>query len=475
MKRLLLIFVLCFLLIFGILFCYADETVKAVNIREGLPLTAGYAAAEQNKMIELYNGELPKLLAEQQLNLNILNSIYYFGSYQGVFTGSSLSRSLDWPGTTEDRSPLFASEIYQGYLRLRTEKVLQTYQTSGMFDYTAFIQNSRAQFDSYVKGAVKTDSAKEQLLVQLQERLADKLPQLIDKKRKPLLDEIMSFRLPTNNSKSMDLLYQLFEEKARMETFDKLAALNKQKLEKLMDSIGVVVSSEKNGTVEIKGKGKTDTPVQILNVLTDGTGYKGYIKLAQLYKLDGASLSFAPEGEQSFVTSAADALKDVHLDDRGLVSLNLDEWTKTAQNPQGSEGTNTVQQEREKYQKALAQMYQSKSKQAQEIIKELNRYSIYLDLKNKKTSNYYTKNFEDNLTSWKKSLDSKLNAFGPDGIADYVGYIKRFEQLNRTEEQTQDEALLIARFRNTDLQFKDTQEGMLWILDLLYKLKYMPQ
>lgn len=475
MKKLLLIFVLCFVSIFGILYCYADEPVKAVNIMEGLPLAAGYATAEESKLVELYNGELQKLLVEQQLNLNILNSIYYFGTYQGSFQGSSLSRCcLNWTAPARKDSPLFTSEVYQGYFRLRTEKTLQSYQTSGVFNYGTFIKDAKVQFDSYIKTAVKTESAKEQLLLLQQQKLSDKLPQLADKKRKPLLDELMNLRLPANSSKSMEVLYQLFEANVRMELFDKMEALNKQSLEKLAGSVSIIITSEKKGAVELQAPQSQEQPVRILNSLIEETGYRGYTKLLQLYDREGTLLSFVEEGKKALtVSTAAEALKAVRLDERGFVSLNLDELIKnTEAKPETPAVSSALKQEREKQQKALEQLYQSKTKASQEIIKELNRYSIYLDLKNKKISNYYTKSFEEGLSQWKKNLDAKLNAFGTDGAADYVSYIKRFEQLEGIRDKTAEEAKLTARFRNTDLQFKGTSEGMLWILDLLYKTSY---
>jgi PHD/YefM family antitoxin component YafN of YafNO toxin-antitoxin module len=474
MKRLSVIFVLCFVSVFGILYCYADEPVKAVNIMEGLPLAAGYATAEENKLVELYNGDLQKLLGEQQLNLNILNSIYYMGTYQGGFEGSSLSRCLNWTAPDRKESPLFATEVYQGYLRLRTEKALQSYQTSGLLNYASFIKEAKAQFDSYIKTAVKTESAREQLLLLQQEKLTPKLLQLEDKKRKPMLEELMNLRLPANSSKSMEVLYQLFEAHVRMELFDKMVELNKQSLEKLMASVSIIITSERRGVVELQSSRPQVPPIRLPNTLTEETGYRGYAKLSQLHDRQSTLLTFVEEGKKALaVSTGAAALKAVRLDEKGLMSLNLDEWIKNAEaKPENPAVNPALKQEGDSLQKNLEQLYQSKTKASQEIIKELNRYSIYLELKNKKISNQYTKSFEEGLSQWKKSLDAKLNAFGTDGAADYVGYLKKFEQLDGLEDKAAGESKLVASFRNTDLQFKETREGMLRVLDLLYKAIY---
>jgi hypothetical protein len=469
LKKLFLIFVICALSLYGIMICYADISYT-FNIMEDLPLTARLEPAENLKYINQYNLSLQAIIAEQGMNLNTLNSIFYMGSYGGSFDGGSLKRCLEWQQGYKESSPLFKSELYKGYYKVRTEKVLQRYQTSEAFDYTAFIKAGRQEYDSYIKAALKDQSSIEGSMVLLQGKLLDRIIELEPLKRKALLDEALGLRLPENSSKSLDYLYQMFESRVRIQLFDQMVETNKEKLDKLNHKVGIVITAEKSGELLLQG---ADTIVQVLNVLQGEEGYRGLTLLHELYDKQDYKLIFHEKEGSSYEIELEKALDAIAIDESGFVSLDLDGlFVEKQQISDHTVSTNLSAPKVDENQlKQAALQYSNKSKAAQEIIKELNRYSIYLELKNKKISNLYTRGFEAGQKAWKKNLDNKLNTFGIGGMADFMAYIKQFELLDRNPDKQIAERVLIAKFRNSDIQFRTTEEGSLWITNMMFKIR----
>lgn len=476
MKKLFLIFILCVLSLFSVLFCYADLQSNAVDIMADLPLAVKFESSESLKNLSIYNNQLESILAQQRQSLNTLNYIYYLGAYNGSFGGSSLLQGMKWDYDYEENAPLFKHDIYKGYYSLRTEKVLKQYQSSEFFDYTAFVKNGRLEFDSYIKGVLGDQSRKEQLMTLMQSKLADKLIDPLPDK-KSMLDEILSLRQSTNSSKSLDHIYQLFESRVRLQLHQQMVDANKQKLEKLVKSIRITITSSKKGQLLLQSMdaGSVEKPMQLINVLEDEEGFRGLTSLFELFNKDNCKLVFVEETGAINEIRLVEAIDAIAMDENGSVNLNIDKLFDEKKEPIAMETPKNIVPSKtaENYLKATEQLYASKSKAAQAIIKELNRYSIYLELKDKKISNNYTRSFETKQKQWKKDLDAKLNAFGLGGGADFAAYIKQFEILDRKTVKDEKERALIAKFRNSDIQFRKTAEGSLWLTNLLHKLKYM--
>lgn len=476
MKKLSLIFILCVLSLFSVLLCYADLQSNAVDIMADLPLAVKFESAESLKSISLYYKQLEAVLAQQRQSLNTLNYIYYLGAYRGSFGGNSLFQAMKWNNDYEENAPLYMHDIYKGYYSLRTEKVLKQYQTSEFFDYTAFVKNGRPEFDSYIKGILGNLNRKEQLMTLMQSKLADKLIDPLPDK-KSMLDEILSLRQAANSSINLDYTYQLFESRVRLQLHQQMVDANKQKLEKLVKNIRIAITSSKKGQLQLQSMdgGSGDKPIQLINVLEGEEGYRGLISLYELVSKDNVKLVFVEESGAISQIKLVEAIDAIAMDENGAVNLNLDMLFDEKQEPITIETPKdpVPSKSAENHLKAAEQLYASKSKAAQGIIKELNRYSIYLELKDKKISNNYTRSFETKQQQWKKDLEVKLTTFGPGGGADFAAYIKQFELLDRKTIKNEKEKALIAKFRNSDMQFKKTAEGSLWIMKLLYKLKYM--
>ena len=477
MKKLFLIFFLFVLSLTNMLFCYADVNSKPIDITEDLPLVTKYESANNLRTINEYNMRLQSIIAKQGMNLNTLNTIYYLGSYKDSFDGGSLRECLDWENSFEESAPLFKSEGYKGYYSLRTAKILKQYQTSEFFNYAAFIKTGRQEFDSYIKGAVKDQSSIQQLTLLLQEKILDKLIEFEPLKRKGFLDEALDLGISVNSSKTLDCLYQMFESRVRLQLFNQMADINKQKLLSLNLKIGIVITSEKSGELLLQNTDikSTDNLVQIMNVLQGEDGYRGLTLLNELYSKQKTKLVFNERNGGSHEIELEKAINAIKLDENGYVRLDLDrlfaEEMKISDNsvPTNLIGSSVSESE----QKQLELLYSSKTKAAQAIVKELNCYSIYLELKDKKISNLYTKNFEAMQKIWKKDLDNKLNAFGIGGRADFAAYIKQFELSDRHISKPDKVRLLIAKFRNTDIQFRTTEEGSIWITNMLFNIRLM--
>lgn len=475
MKKLLLVFVLCALSLYSILFCYADVNSNAMNIMEDLPWINKFEPKDNLKYINEYNISLQSIISEQNRNLNTLNNIYYFGNNKESFDGNSLRKCLDWEGSFKEGAPLFKSDIYKGYYSLRTRNILKQYQTSKFFNYAAFVKTGRVEFDSYIKGIVKDQSHMGQLTVLLQEKVFDKLLELEPLKRKGLLDEVLDIGLPANNSKSLDCLYQMFESRVRLQLFDQMADLSKQKLQSISHKIGIVITGEKSGELQLQSKdiSNKDHVVNIINVLQEEDSYRGLTLLSELYNKNGYKLIFKEKDGDSQEMELEKAINAIALDEDGYMHLDIDSlFSEEVKARDGTVAINpAVSTIGDAQLKQVELLYAAKSKAAAEIIKELNRYSIYLELKDKKANNLYTKSFEAGQKIWKKNLDNKLNNFGIGGSADFLAYIKQFELLDSNPNKSEKARLLITKFRNSDIQFRTTEEGSIWLVNVLSKFR----
>jgi hypothetical protein len=96
-----------------------------------------------------------------------------------------------------------------------------------------------------------------------------------------------------------------------------------------------------------------------------------------------------------------------------------------------------------------------------------------MELKDARVSNLYTKGFEARQKTWKKNLDNKLNTFGIGGSADLIAYVKQFELLDRNPNKGDKARVLVAKYRNSDIQFRTTQEGSIWLTNMISKLRLM--
>lgn len=477
LKKLFLIFTICAISLYSILSSYADTNNNAVNVMEDLPWVTSFEPENNLKYISEYNMSQQSIIAEQGINLNKLNTIYYLGSYNGSFDGGSLKKCLDWDNSFEEGAPLFKSELYKGYYGLRTEKILKQYQISEFFDYAVFIKTGRQEFDSYIKGAVKDQSGMWQLNLLLQEKILDKLTLIEPLRRKGFLDEVLDFGLPANRLKNLDCLYQMFESRVRLQLFDQMVDINNQKLQRLNLKIGIVITAQKSGKLLLQNEDikNMDNVVQIINVLQEEDSYRGLTLLNELYAKQNYKLVFNKEGSSSHEIELEKAIYAIAIDENGYVHIDLDrlfeEELQISENtaPANSAVSNALENQL----KQLELLYSSKTKAASEIVKELNRYSIYLELKDKKVSNLYTKGFEAGQKTWKKNLDNKLNTFGIGGRADFIAYIKQFELSDRNLSKHDKVRVLIAKFRNSDIQFRTTEEGSIWLTNMLFKIRFM--
>jgi hypothetical protein len=444
---------------------------------EDLPLTVKFEPAENLKYLNQYNLQLQSIIAEQQLNLNTLISIYYLGSYDVNMAGSSLKRSLEWNIPLLEEAPIFKSDIYKGYFSTRTQKVLEQHKTSEDFNYANFTKTGRQDFDNYIKTALKDENSRIQLITLLQGKLYDKLIELEPAKRKALLDETLALGLPENSSNAIDCIYQLFESRVRLQMFSQMVDINKQKIQHLNQRIGLVITAEKKGQLMLQSKNSQskDKAVQIMNLLENEEGYRGYAALHELYSKDDYKLIFTEESGSVYEVELEKAIAAITINKNGFVHIDLESLLAEKQDIKEDviPTKPTTSNNNESQLKSLEMLYLNKSKAAKEIVKELNRYSIYLELKDKKISNIYTRSFESKQKVWKKDLESKLNSFGTGGMADFMAYIKQFELLDRKSIKQDKENQLIVKFRNTDIQFRKTEDGSIWISNMLYKVKYM--
>lgn len=476
MKKLFLIFILCVLSLYGVLVCYADFQELPIDLMADLPLAQKFEPAESQKLLNAYHDQLEITLAEQRQSLNALNYIYFIGSSEGSFDAGSLYRSIHVANPPEAQIALVDHELFKGYYSMRTNTILKQYQSSEVFDYNAFIKRARGEFDNYIKNVIKDQNKKEQLLVLLQSKLSDKLVELPPSNRKVLYDEILSLRQPANLSKALDHTYQVFESRVRMQLLRQMVEENQQKLNRLVEQIRVSIVYKHRGQLLLQSNDakNIEKSVEIINVMENEEGYRGLTLLHELYSKEHYKLVFKKTDESFYEIDLIKAIGAITTDEKGYLYLDLDQLFEGSHSEVATAKPIEVSAKaRENQLKAMEQLYTGKSKAAQAIVKELSRYGMYLELKDKKITNNYTRSFELKQKQWKKDMESRLNAFGAGGMADFAAYIKQFELLNRSIEKNEKEKLLIAKFRNSDIQYKKTEAGVIWITDLLFKIRNM--
>jgi hypothetical protein len=479
MRKLLAIFMISVIALYGILLCYADEQV---SIQKDLPLAMKFETKLFQDKLGDFNKEWEVTLAEQQANLDVLGLLYYVGyTNSGSFDGRSLKRAMELKKGLSMDAPIYKSELFKGYYQLRAEELKKQYSTSWPSDGDTFARQARLEFDNYMKSAIKDETARNKLVVMLQERLMDKLVELKPVERKAVLDEIYSLRLPSNASLCNDYIYQVFEYGARIQAVNQMLEANKEQLAKLARGVAVSITAEQNGRLLLQYVDSQNMPqsLQIFNTLPDGKSFKGFTILGELYGISEGKLLFIGADNKEYTIDMNNAWGAVDIDDTGHLQLKLDGLLEANQPESGETVLPSTAQSSEdnpsaEQLKALKASYNSKASEAQAIIKELNRYSMYLELKNKGISNTFTKKFEKEKKNWKAALDSRLNRFGPGGMADFAAYIKQFVLASRSElGQTDQGRLLTARFRNSIIQFRQADDSSVWITDMLYNIKYM--
>ncbi len=479
MRKLIAIFIICVTILYGVIVCYAgEENSKQIE----LPLASKYETKQAEEQQNSFMTEVSGVLAEQQLNLNLLECFYYLGyDYTRSFDGKSLDRAMNWSRDYKADAPIYQSEIYKGYYKDRTEKRLKKYSNTYVFDNAAFTKTSRQEFDNYIKATIKNENTRKQLVILLQERLMDKLIELEPSKRKTVLDEIYSLRLPANINLCNDCIYQVFESQVRTEILRQMIDINKEELTKLTHKVAVCITVDRSGTLQLlfeDSEGKIEK-LQILNVIKDDDSYRGLSTLYELYSKQDCSLVFTDNDNKEYKVDINKALAAISLDEKGYLQLKLDSLLEqTDTYIEGSIQNEPVdtsdKNSSEEQMKVLETSYLSKASEAQVIVKELNRYSMYLELKNNSINNYFTRKFETEKKTWKVSMDQKLNNFGPGGMVDFAAYTKQFVLLSRSElGQSKRGKIVVAKFRNSVVQFRQPNESSLWITEMLYNLKYM--
>lgn len=474
MRKLFAIFIVCSTLLFSILFCYADEQT---DMKKDLPLALKYETQTAQMQLGNFETEAKKILLEQQLNMDLLSSLYYLGyAYTGSFDGHSLERSISLSKNFYLDAPIYRSDIFKGYYKLRAERLIKQYSTLQVLDYGALTKAARQDFDNYIKASVTNAALKENLTVLLQEKLMDKLIDLEPGNRKAALDEIYSLRLPANVGLCNDYLYESFEYGTRLQVLSQILEANREKIFVLSHAVALNITSEKRGTLLLQyvdSKGKIES-LQVLSVNKAEQGYNGMTVVGELIGKKDGRLVFIDEAGKEQSIDIDRALEAVSLDDKGFLRLSLEGLPNEEQPEHLDTKVADSATDFESQIKPLLTLYNSKTAEAQVIIKELNRYSMYLELKKTGITNNFVRTFETNKKSWKTAMNARIEHFGPGGMADFAAYIKQFELADRSDLGRSEEGrLLAARFRNSVVQFRKIDDSSVWITDMLYNLKYM--
>lgn len=392
----------------------------------------------------------------------------------------------------DDNSLLFRDDIFTGYYRSRTSAVLEEYGKSGKIDFTSFSAGGKEDFGKYLSEIQKDAGKTDRLTLLLQDKLIGRLYTGESGNKAGYFDEVLALRKVSGRDKRNQAIYELMESRVRLKLIEELVNINKDILETCLADTRVLIKNDMSGTLsfryisDVEKRTITDYSVYMT---AGNSGYKMVLPLGRLAAIYGKAAFTAKDSEVKLL-SRDSIWSSMHMGAEGL-EVNLAEaYISENQLPAydvlsilpGSKEAVDIDKLIEKG-KALGNGSKEAEKFAQEITKSLSALESYLDLKEKGISNAYTAKFEAGRGAWLTGLNTNFSRMNKPaagqkeaetGYMGFLSYIRQYADYSRECAKAglpQDSTVL--KFRDTVLQFKPVDEGALWILDMLYKLKYI--
>lgn len=493
MKRSVIILLIILLMFSGIINCFsasADNT----GIFSDLTLLGQLEDARLLESIEAYSLELDYRFHEGLRIARLMDGFGRKDSIKGQPVGAhELLYALGYKAMSiDDNSLLFRDNIFMDYYRVRTEKVLEEYRKSGNIDFKGFIGSGKNEFDMFLKNIQRDDKKADRIVLLLQDKLIDKMYSEDLKDKKGYFDKVLALRLASGSDRRNQSLYELMESRVRLKLLEELVNINKNALKVRLDSTKVVINADTSGILSFRYISDIEkhTVLDYTVYMTAGSSdYKLVLPLSRLAALYGKGTFTDKKGDERIVSrdsiwdkisAGAEGGLEVSLEEAYINEEALPGYDILAVIPESKAAVDINQLSEEG--KRLESISKEAQKQAHEITRSLYALSSYLDMKDKGISNSLTSGFEAGRRAWLADLDSKLSHMNklvagskPEeaGPVGFLGYIKQYADHSRQLAAAglpEDRAVLA--FRDTVLQFRQADEGLLWIIDMLYEMEY---
>jgi hypothetical protein len=288
-------------------------------------------------------------------------------------------------------------------------------------------------------------------------------------------------------------MYELMESRVRLKLLQELADINKGAVEAYLGKLKVVINNDSSGVFsfryisDIENRGVLQYSVYLSAVNPD---YKLVLPLGRLASIYGKA-TFTEKNGDVKIMSRESIWDKVSSGEGGELELSLGEAYINESEIPGYDIFSIMPDNKKAIDiselsergKRLVNNSTEAQSLAREITKDLSSLSTYTDLKSKGIYNAYTAKFEGNKDAWLTNLNKNLNSMNKltaqskesdTGFGGFLSYIRQYSDYSRDcAAGGLPESSSILVFRDTVLQFRQVEEGSLWILDMLYEMKYL--
>lgn len=457
--------------------CFGDVGISDNLLLADLTQLSSYESKQQQEILENKAVVLSRLLdAEKNLNDRLMRIQAGDAEAIKALDRDSLLRIVQYNNVTFNPAFIFNDAIFEEYRHIRLASLNKLRTVSTGFDRTTFLKAGPGDFEGFLKQIESKAEQSLKLTLLLQDKLMDKAKEEDLSDKDAYFEEVLALRLPQNKSKLQNIAYQMLESRARLEMLEQVVRKDCQLIRKSLRELRIKVYSSDGGSlafnylsvsnpVEVKkyavyvpaGKGMLSLPLDMLVMIDGDVRFQG--KKEAQYSLTGTGLLDAIQfdaDKRFFIDLDAAASKQAVF--QGELNTHPISELENQNNPNGAStaaGTKPVLPVR--------------MKEAGMIMKELKRYEIYLTAKRRGIGNTYTNMFAQGLSGWKTNLSHLLRGFKPvqapkgSGMPEYYLYIRQY---------TDSDSRSVLQLREQALQYMDLKEGCLWIMDMLYRIKY---
>lgn len=384
-----------------------------------------------------------------------------------------------------DRAMLFRDELFMDYYRLRTSGVIEEYTKSGIIDVDSFIGRAKNDFDRFMAESMKEAAKRDRAVLLLQDKLVDRLLSDGVKDKEGYFGQVLDLRKASEWNNARQHIYELMESRVRLKLLEELLRINKAVVNNYLNGERVLLKSITSGILSFKYISDIENRTVMdysLYVAADNPYYKLKLPLGRLASIHSQAAFTGRDGSVKLM-SRDSVWNSIAMGTEGL-ELKLEEaYINEGEMPvydvfsimpeqKPAAGTGIIMEKAEEPGNGLTEA----EKTAGYITAALKALDDYSALKARGISNAYTSRFEAGKGAWLSGLNAKLKQMnGTDtGYLGFIRYVRRYVDYSRESAAAGlPESIEVLLFRDRVLQFRTVDEGMLWILDMLYKLKYL--
>ncbi len=493
MKRWIIVFMAALLLFPGITDFHISASADS-GILSDLELLEQLETADYLKNMENYSTELYSIFNKGSRIIQFIDR-FVEALPEGYlpFEANELQDVLQKKAEpSKDNSVLFRDSIFSDYYAIRTEKILEAYEKTGYADIAGFIGRAEKEFGLFMEGLLKDETRAERMILLLQEKLTCNMyyEGLTDKSR--YFEQVLALRSEALAEARKRYAYELIESRTRIKLLEELVDINCGMLSERLEKVKVHIRTDTSGILSYQYASdirKSALDKHLVYLTTGLADYKLLLPLRRLAYIQGRP-TFAGRNQESMTMTRDSIWKSIKTGPGGL-EVSLEEAYISESDIPGDDiplliHDSNVSESVEKFfeeGKGLESHSPEVENLAYDITKALSILDHYFQLKEKGISNSLTAKFDKEKDVWSSDFSEKLDLMNrltagleaaESGCTGFLGYIYRYVDYSRrckAEGMPESKAVLV--FREKVLQFREADEGMLWIIDMLYKAEQL--